>query len=254
MRNAPTLVNVSDNAFFTAANPRLRRLEDQILLPLFNAEVVELGAAGHEAEILVRVNDDERYRKLGVQHLGGWSADWELIVAALAEYVRGIRSDDSLYDRNLQDPAAYPLSAEARLGKELFFSQRLNCSACHGGRNFNTPPGKPEQVFRRNGFYTPRVSRVTEKYAADTGLALTTGRQQDIGLYRIPTLRNVTRTAPYMHDGGIGELEDVLRAYSRGGINREQIDPLLQGFVLSEEELRALVSFLDTLSEWRFGR
>jgi len=145
---------------------------------------------------------------------------------ALASYVRSILSGDSPYDRFVAgDREALP--ADARAGMRIFRG-RGNCSACHVGPNFSD-----EQLH-------------------NTGVAWRDGRLIDSGAghgeFKTPTLREVARTSPYMHDGSLITLEQVVDYYDLGGNANPWLDPELRALGLSNEDKRNLVAFLRTLS------
>jgi cytochrome c peroxidase len=145
---------------------------------------------------------------------------------ALASYVRSILSGDSPYDRFVAgDREALP--ADALAGMRIFRG-RGNCSACHVGPNFSD-----EQLH-------------------NTGVAWRDGRLIDSGAghgeFKTPTLREVARTSPYMHDGSLTTLEQVVDYYDRGGNTNPWLDPELRALGLSNEDKRNLVAFLRALS------
>jgi cytochrome c peroxidase len=148
------------------------------------------------------------------------------IAQALATYVRSILSGDSPYDRFASGDRT-ALSAEARAGLQVF-RRKGNCTSCHIGPNLSD-----EQLH-------------------NTGVAWRDGRMTDEGAgrgeFKTPTLREVARTSPYMHDGSVATLEDVVDYYDRGGNVNPWLDPELRPLHLSDDEKRALVAFLRALS------
>jgi cytochrome c peroxidase len=152
--------------------------------------------------------------------------DAETISRALASYVRSILSGDSPYDRFVNGDRT-ALTAQERAGLQIFRGKG-NCIACHVGPNFS------------------------DEKLHNTGVAWRDGQLADIGAgqgnFKTPTLREVARTAPYMHDGGIRTLEDVVEFYDRGGNANPGIDPELRPLHLTAEEKPALIAFLRSLS------
>jgi cytochrome c peroxidase len=146
---------------------------------------------------------------------------------------------------------------------QLFFSDSLQCSSCHGGINFSVPAVKDKEgatVFYFNtGLYN---NNDTGNYPAyDTGLSALTRNPADMGKYRVPTLRNLAFTAPYFHDGSAATLEEVVNVYENGGRNisagqyagdgrkNRYKHPLIKGFRLNSQERKELIAFLLSLSD-----
>jgi cytochrome c peroxidase len=156
----------------------------------------------------------------------------EEISRALASYVRSILSGDSPFDRFVGGDLS-ALSAEQQAGLQLFRGKG-NCVACHVGPNF------------------------TDERLHNTGVAWRDGKFADPGAgqgnFKTPTLREVARTAPYMHDGSIATLEDVIEYYDRGGNRNPGLDPELRPLRLSEAEKRNLIAFLRCLNGRRVSR
>lgn len=157
------------------------------------------------------------------------------ITRALGAFMRTLISGDSRYDRSEQGQES--LSAAELRGQALFFSSRTDCSSCHGGFNFT------DDSFRNNGLY--------ETYT-DEGRRRVTALDADIGKFRVPSLRNVDRTAPYMHDGSLASLAEVLSHYNAGGSSHANQDPLIRPLGLSPAELEDLEAFLLTLTDEGF--
>jgi cytochrome c peroxidase len=145
---------------------------------------------------------------------------------ALATYVRSILSGDSPYDRFVAGDRA-ALSLEAQAGLQVFRGKG-NCTACHVGPNFS------------------------DERLHNTGVAWQNGQLIDVGagrgMFKTPTLREVARTAPYMHDGSLTTLDDVVRFYDEGGRANLDRDPELRPLQLSTEDKQALIAFLQALS------
>ncbi len=268
LRNSQALVNVAYNATLTWANPVLTDVEQQVLIPLFGEFPVEMGISGHEQAVLVRFQGDTAYQARFAAAFPEEAAPitYHNIVHALAGFVRSLISGDSPYDRYLAgDETA--LSAQAKTGMELFFSERFECHHCHVGFNFSVSTVHEKStfsaaVFQNNGLYNldgqgayPRGNR---------GLYEITAKAEDMGRFRPPTLRNVALTAPYMHDGSIPTLEAVVRHYAAGGrltptgelAGDGRRNPLksglVPGFTLSDPEVAALVAFLESLTDETF--
>lgn len=268
-RNSPGLANVAYNATLTWANPALTTLEAQIPVPLFGETPVELGVQGREAEVLARFANDARYQSLFDAAYPGEPAPVRMhsVVAALASFVRTLISGRSPFDRFAYDGDSNALSPAARRGLELFFSERLECHHCHGGFNFshasvhaNSPTDA--SLFHNTGLYN--LDGQGAYPLNNTGLFEHTGRPEDMGRFRAPSLRNVALTAPYMHDGSIATLEAVVRHYEAGGRHIPsgplsgdgRLNPHKSGFVvgfsLTDNERTDLVAFLQSLTDEAF--
>ena len=153
---------------------------------------------------------------------------------ALASYIRSILSGNSPFDRFVNgDPTA--LSTEQRAGLQIFRGKG-NCTACHIG------PTLTDEQFHNTGVAW------RDGAVLDEGRYGVTARPQDRGAFKTPTLREIVRTAPYMHDGSVAVLEDLVEYYDRGGNANPGLDREIRPLELSGVEKRALVAFLQALS------
>ncbi|HEY2512353.1 MAG TPA: cytochrome c peroxidase, partial [Polyangiaceae bacterium] len=175
------------------------------------------------------------------------------VARALASFERTLLSFDSPYDRYERgDPQALPPAAVR--GLTLFQSERLECFHCHGGFTFSDSVShaglpEPERAFHDDGLYDEDGHGAYP--VGDRGLVEMTGRPEDMGRFKAPTLRNVAVTAPYMHDGSIPTLAAAVEHYARGGVGANK-DPLLAGFALDDDERADLLAFLESLTDDRF--
>ena len=174
-------------------------------------------------------------------------------------------SADSPYDRYQRgDDTA--LSESALRGMDLFFSERLECFHCHSGFSFSDSVSSPdfpfsEQPFHNNGMYN--VGN-TGKYPTNQGVYEVTGREEDRGKFKAPTLRNIGVTGPYLHDGSVETLEELIDFYAAGGRNitegpnagdgtqHPNKSTFIAGFELSESERSDLIAFLHALTDETF--
>ncbi len=226
-RNAPTLLNLSYYARFHQ-DGAFADLETQAWSPLLNPS--EMGNQSAEA-VVARLAALPEYRDA----LGGGPAAERRIGAALAAYQRSLATGPSRFDRwwSGADPAA--ITAEERAGFALF-RFRAGCAQCHRVDDANA------------SFADGRFHNIgSGGRHADSGLAGLTGDTADRWKYRTPSLRNVSLTAPYMHDGGMATLEDVVEFYDRGGGDDPQKAEWLFPIGLTQAEKAALVAFLKTL-------
>lgn len=229
-RGSQSLANVAYNASFTWVEAGRRSLEDQARGPMYGDHPVELGATGHEKELMAALLADAEVADLFVAAFPGEPLDEAHVRKAIASFERTLLSGDSAYDRLVWRDDREAMSAEALRGMALFFSPTLACSRCHAGFTFSGP-------VRFEGLAGE------EPATHDTGLG---------GRFRAPTLRNVAVTAPYMHDGRFATLEAVIDYYAAGGSRAPGQSALLAGFRLSAEERCDLVAFLESLTDASF--
>ena len=221
-RNAMTLTNTGYNASYTWDSVGVRSLEQHALVPMFNTHPIELGVEGHEKEIVARFRDDESTNAIFRAAFPGERRPISIrnIANALAAFERALISGHAPYDRLVYGDDPNALSQSAWRGMRFFFSDRAGCSACHQGFNFSGESryaghSKTNPVLVRNG--------VTN------------------GAFRVPTLRNVELTAPYMHDGSIATLDDVIARYV-----------VARKLTLTAEEQSDLATFLRSLTDREF--
>ena len=262
-RNTQPIFNLSFLKYFTAADSSIHTALQQMENPLFNTHTIEMGAAGHEAEILARINKDKKYKDLFAN--AGYQSDWEHIKKAISQFEESITSFNSPYDKYLQGDSN-ALSASEKNGKQLFFSPNLKCATCHGGQNFSTPnivETNGDTAFYFNiGLYNLDGKGAFPAY--DLGLYEHTKNINDIGKFRVPTLRNLAFTAPYFHDGSAASLQEVIEHYANGGRNiadgiyrgngntNPNKHPFINGFNISPKEKIELIEFLFSLSDSNF--
>jgi cytochrome c peroxidase len=152
--------------------------------------------------------------------------DTTTMARALASFVRSLLSGDSPYDRFVNGDRS-ALSTQQQLGLQIFRG-KANCTACHVGPNFT------DEALHNTGVAW-RDSKLTDDGAGQ-------------GRFKTPTLREVARTAPFMHDGSLATLEDVVEFYDAGGRMNPNLDPEIRRLRLSLVEKQALVAFLGALS------
>lgn len=234
--NALALVNVAYNISFGWQKPGVRSLETQMLQPLLNEHPVELGLGGRERAVCAALAADPGYAQaFEAAFPGGARAlTFDHLVRAIAAFERTLISGNSPFDAYVFGGDHAALSGEAKEGMALFYSARVGCAGCHSGFNFSGN-------WRDAAGETGRAS-----FARDG----TSDRPM-----RVPTLRNVALTAPYMHDGRFATLDDVLAHYSslaqRAG-GAAGIDRRLPRTPLSAAERAALRAFLESLTDRAF--
>lgn len=270
-RNSPGLANAFYQSTLTWANHGLLELEDQLKVPIRGDNPVELGVSdGLVDEVLARFDSDRQYVELFETAFPDSPSGVTLdkIVFSLASFCRTLVSSGSAYDRYLAgDKSA--LTDSQRRGLALFQGERLECFHCHSGvnltvsyRDANTTPDRIRYPFFNNGLYS--LDDIGSYPPADQGLYDVTLDDGDRGLFRPPSLRNVALTPPYMHDGSIATLKQVLEHYAAGGTVTEsgpnagdgRTSPrksgLIRGFQLSDEELTDVLAFFDALTDEDF--
>jgi len=265
-RNSPALVNIAYNKTLTWAHDGLTTLERQILLPMFGEAPIELGITGHEKEVLERFTTLQ-YQQLFTQAFPGQEVSFDLIVKALASFVRSLISLNSPFDHYAYGGDDNAISESALRGMNLFFSEKLECHHCHGGFNFTQSTSHEKQIIDRRPFHNTGLYYVDDNGgypSKDIGLAEISTLDRDNGRFRAPTLRNIEKSAPYMHDGSIATLGEVLDFYAQGGRNipsgKYQGDgrnnPLksqfVRGFEMSAKDKEDLLAFLATLTDLEF--
>jgi cytochrome c peroxidase len=221
-RNTPTIINRAWGASFFL-DGRSATLEEQVLQPILDAK--ELGMTPEALLALIR---SSRYRSQFRAAFGGAEPSIELAARALASYVRTIVAGDSDFDQD-------KLSPSARRGLALF-QGKAGCIACHPGPLFTDEQFHNTGVAWRSGVLT------------DEGRARVTKAPQDLGAFKTPTLREIARTAPYMHDGSFASLEQVIDYYDRGGQKNPGLDSRLRPLHLSASEKQDLLAFLRALT------
>ena len=265
-RNAQGLINVAYNASYTWANPSLLTLEQQIMIPLFGTSPIEQGLNDENLDtVLQRLRDESRYDPLFEE---AFASDADAltvaqIVDALASFVRSLISFESPYDRYLAGDAS-AMSPAALRGRDLFFSESLECFHCHGGYNFSDSTLDRTMSFVDRPFHNTGLFNLDGEGAFpenNQGIFEITGKPQDMGKFRAVTLRNIALTAPYMHDGSIATLDEVIDFYAAGGRLIEngplagdgRKSPLKDGFVtgfsITASEKSDLIEFLNSLTD-----
>jgi cytochrome c peroxidase len=254
---AMSLANVAYNAAFTWSDARVLSLESQMRQPLFNEHPVEMGLAGAGHAAVEALSAAAVYPELFAAAFPGDTAPISMdhVIKAIAAFERSLISGRSPFDRYVFDDDQTALSRSAKRGMALFFSTRVGCAQCHSGFNFSGPliyEGHEREgaLFANNGLYD--VDGRGSYPANDRGLIDITHRAADMGKFRVPTLRNVALTAPYMHDGGLARLQDVIDHYARGGRKNPHQDSRVRPLVLSPTERADLISFLESLTDREF--
>jgi cytochrome c peroxidase len=229
-RNAPALANLAwgRSFFWDGGAPTL---EQQAVAPIKNPQEMDLTLT----EANARLAADPSYLA-AFQRAYGEGPSEATLPRALASFVRTLVSGDSRLDRHRRGEATALGPAERR-GLAIFEGEKGQCFHCHVGWNLTN------NGFRNNGIAPDDP---------DPGRARLTGLDSDLGKFKVPSLRNVAVTAPYMHDGRLATLEDVVEQYARGGRGHPNTDPTIQPLSLSAEDKQDLVAFLRALTDEAF--
>jgi cytochrome c peroxidase len=230
-RNSPSLANVAYHPYFMREGG-VPTLEMQVLVPIQEHNEFDYNIV----LIAERLQNSPEYSQLCLDAYGR-EPDPFCITRALSTFERTLISGNSAYDKYFFQGEPNVLSASERNGMELFFSDELACGTCHSGFNFT------DYSFKNNGLY--------EEYS-DPGRQLLTGLEEDRALFKVPSLRNIELTAPYMHDGSMNTLYEIVLHYESGGKPHPNKDTSLSGFSLTEAERQDLISFLQSLTDQEF--
>lgn len=230
-RNSPSLANVAYQPYLTREGG-VPTLEMQVLIPIQEHNEFDFNIV----LIADRLKKDSTYLKMA-QDAYGRELDAFVITRGIACFERSLLSGYSPYDQYQNYDKSSALSDAAIRGMNLFYSEQTNCSKCHNDFNFTN------YTFENNGLY--------EVYADDGRFRLT-GEESDRALFKVPSLRNIELTAPYMHDGSLNTLEEVIEHYQSGGKNHLHKSDLMQSLNLSDTEKDDLLQFLKSLTDETF--
>lgn len=227
-RNSPTIFNTLWNTSFMWDGG-----VNHIELSGLPAIVSEVEMAETMSNVIDKLNNHPQYPGLFKNVFGTDVITDQLMFYAMTQFMGSLISATSKYDKYVQGKATF--SSDELAGLTLF---RANCATCH------TEPLFTDYSFRNNGLNATFT---------DLGRALITLDENDEGKFKVPTLRNVTETYPYMHDGRFQTLDQVLNHYSEGIVQSATLDPLLQnGIPLTNTEKDQLKAFLETLTDYDF--
>jgi cytochrome c peroxidase len=228
-RNAPTLTNVGNRTMFLldGVNPSL---ESQVGVPIQEHNEFDF----HVLLVIDRIQNHPKYAEWARKAYNSEVTEF-VLKNSIATFERTLISNNAPYDKFLEGNYA-ALDNRQKKGMELFF-EKLHCAQCHAGPDFT------EERLTNNGLY--------EVYA-DSGRMRLTESEADRAVFKVPTLRNIAVTAPYMHDGSIETLEDVIRHYESGGHPHPNKAEEIVPFELTNEERLNLIRFLEALTDKDF--
>lgn len=229
--NAPTLTNIGFNPYFTRAGG-VPTLEMQILVPIqehdeFNTNILD---------IIDKLKQDSFYAQLSRKAYGR-ELDAFVLTRAISNFERSLISGNSTYDQYFYLNQSNAMTQSQIKGMNLFFSSKTNCSQCHSGFNLTN------YAFENNGLY--------ESYR-DSGRMRLTKLESDRAKFKVPTLRNIALTAPYMHDGSFQSLESIIEHYNSGGKTHISKNAHIKPLNLTYSEKQELVEFLKSLTDPSF--
>lgn len=211
---------------------RAASLEDQALGPVANP--IEMGNT-HDGMVMT-IKSIKGYGPYFTEAFGAEEVTAERIAQAIAAYERTRMSGNSPYDRLRRNKDESAVSEQAKQGHELFFGKAA-CNQCHLGNNFT------DSLFHKLGVgYDART-----KTFKDAGRAAISKNEAETGAFKTPTLRDVTKRAPYMHDGSVATLRDEMVLYNKGGEKNPDLDPKMRPLKLTDAEINALVAFMQAL-------
>ena len=234
-RNTPSVLNMKNRPYFFW-DGRAASLEEQALIPIANPD--EMGLSIDEA--VARLNNSKEYKKL-FQKIFGQRPNAKNLAAALAAFEKTLETVNSRFDDWANDEAELT-EAEER-GRQLFVGNKAKCFDCHRMEDFTN------DEFRNIGLYNGSDFNDAGRYAI-------TKNKKDLGKFKVPGLRNIAVTGPYMHDGRFKTLEQVLLYYNNpymfvdDPVNMDSL--LLKPLQLTNQENDDLLAFLKTLTDKRF--
>jgi cytochrome c peroxidase len=210
----------------------VQTLELQAQSPIFTHEEMDFTIA----EFLERIEGDEEYERM-FREAYDREPDAFGISRSIAAFERTFISANSRFDQYEYQNDVDALSESEKRGRDIFFSTETACTECH------VPPLFTNFEFENIGLYANYV---------DTGRARITELAEDIGKFKVPNLRNVEMTAPYMHNGSINTLEEVVEHFNSGGVGHPNQSQLIKPLGLSEQDKADLVAFLRSLTDQQF--
>lgn len=253
--NAPSLLNVVFLNHLTWADSSVHDLSQQMRNPLFNENPRELGIKGHEQIVLENIGNDSMYQKAFKSAFPQQASPIQLdnIINAIAAYESILTSFNSKYDRYLKGQKQV-LNQQELAGMKLYQSDRLQCAKCHDKPTLSQ---RQDLVYANTGLYNMNGHYPQQ----DQGLFDYTGNAQDIGKFRIPSLKNVMLTAPYTHNGSVQTITEMIDIYAAAGRKipdgpfkgdgslHPNKSKLINGFELTKLEKEQLIAFLNALTD-----
>ncbi|MGD1918323.1 MAG: cytochrome c peroxidase, partial [Pleurocapsa sp.] len=236
---------------------------------IFGEHPIEMGMVGKEQEMMEWMQQDPKYQKMFELAFKQEQKPVNVknMTKALASFQRSLVSFNSPYDRYRYLGEQNAISAAAKRGEKLFNSEQMECFHCHGGINFSDSVQHENLAFTEVAFHNTGLYNIDGQGAyptPNTGINEITQEAEDMGRFKVPTLRNIALTAPYMHDGSVATLRDAIAHYQAGGrtISEGELagigsqNPYKSGFVkgfeATESEINDLIEFLNSLTDRDF--
>lgn len=234
-RHSPTIINAAYSKLLFW-DGRASSLEEQCKGPIGNPKEMTLDKDVHEAhrECVKRVQNIDGYRPFFKKAFGSDEITLDHIAKAIATFERTVLSGNSPYDKYMAGDKSAMTEEQIR-GMKVFMERKVGCANCHSGFNFS------DDKFNNIGVGMDEPN-------PDLGRYVITHEEKDWGGFKTPTLRESEHTAPYMHNGSLATLEDVIDYYDKGGTPNKNLHPLMKPLHLSAEDKQALVSFMKALS------
>ena len=228
-RNSPTLVNFKNQTSFLldGVNPSLQA---QTLVPIQEHKEFDF----HILLLVERLKNSNFYNQLSKKAYGIEPNEY-VYAHSIASFEKTLISKNAPFDQ-FQKGVQNALNESEKNGLEIF-TQKLYCTKCHSGNNFTN------YSLTNNGLY---------KVYADSGRMRLTELEKDRAIFKTPSLRNIGITAPYMHDGSIATLREVIEHYASGGKNHKHQSDFIQPFTLTPKEKLDLINFLHSLTDQKF--
>lgn len=259
-RNAPSLINSKFLKYYTYGDNSIVDYMHQMEGPMYSLHPLEMGIYGNIPKIIKRLKENKNYRSLFHKVYGDSTDTFTItnIQNAIAAYESTLVSFGSPFDRFQQDSMIYPMNSSEKRGWQLFQSDSLACITCHTPPYFSVAYSTQENIYFNIGLYDYELN---QNPSHDNGLYDHTCDERDKGKFRVPSLRNVEFTAPYMHDGSVNTLAEVIDIYTKGGrntlydnyynngIQSKNKDPRIRPHQLSATDKQDLINFLYMLSD-----
>lgn len=267
LHNAPSLLNTQSYIAYDWANPAAHDYIGQMQRPLYAHNPIELGLNLHWNEVQKHLEKDSTYQQLFKTAFdkGKNKVTQANIHDAIATYLSTLKATNTAYHRYTKGDTN-ALSVSAKKGLKLFESTTLKCSKCHPAPYFtlNDTSNRIKEIYTNTGLYN--LDDKNSYPINDNGLYAITKKKEDDGKFKIPSLINVSITSPYMHDGSIQTLDEVLEVYAQGGrkiirgpqkgdgTKHANKNKNIQGFELTPEDKIHLINFLNSLTDTSYLR